>query len=132
MPIKPKNKDLYPANWKWIREQILIRAGYRCEGSPRYPDCKAKNGQPHPETGAIVVLTVAHLDNDPANCDGMETGGPVKPLAQSNLRAWCQRCHLSYDAKFHQLNAAKTRRNKAYKAGQLSLLDKSNAGPSQQ
>lgn len=33
-----------------------------------------------------VVLTVAHLDHRPENCD------------PENLRAWCQRCHNAYDA----------------------------------
>jgi 5-methylcytosine-specific restriction endonuclease McrA len=33
-----------------------------------------------------VVLTTAHLDHDPSNCD------------PANLRAWCQRCHNTYDA----------------------------------
>lgn len=33
-----------------------------------------------------IVLTVAHLDHQPENCD------------PDNLRAWCQRCHNRYDA----------------------------------
>jgi hypothetical protein len=33
-----------------------------------------------------VVLTIAHLDHIPENCDF------------DNLRAWCQRCHNTYDA----------------------------------
>lgn len=33
-----------------------------------------------------VILTVAHLDHQPENCD------------PANLRAWCQRCHNVYDA----------------------------------
>lgn len=33
-----------------------------------------------------IVLTVAHLDHTPENCD------------PSNLKAWCQRCHNRYDA----------------------------------
>ncbi len=32
-----------------------------------------------------IVLTVAHLDQDPSNC------------ARGNLAALCQRCHLNYD-----------------------------------
>jgi len=44
-----------------------------------------------------VVLTVAHLDHNPANCD------------PENLRAMCQRCHLAYDAEHHRRNAARTR-----------------------
>lgn len=93
MPIRPENKALYPANWREISHRIRFeRAGGRCEG------CGVENYQPHPETGSRVVLTVAHLDHDPRNCDGMDTGGPMLPANESNLRAWCQRCHNSYDA----------------------------------
>lgn len=81
MPIRPENRNRYPANWKqlskWIREE---RAGNQCEW------CGAKNHQPHPETGSMVVLTVAHLDHCPENVD------------LNNLKALCQRCHLRYDA----------------------------------
>lgn len=87
MPIKPENKDRYPKNWKAIRANILARAKFQCEGSPSYPDCDARDGEPHPYTGSKVVLTVAHLDHTPENNDWR------------NLRAWCQRCHLTYDAK---------------------------------
>jgi 5-methylcytosine-specific restriction endonuclease McrA len=86
MPILPANRDRYPKNWPAIRATILLRAGRRCEGSPSYPDCRAADGERHPVTGARVVLTVAHLDHTPENCD------------QDNLKAWCQRCHNTYDA----------------------------------
>lgn len=33
-----------------------------------------------------IVLTVAHLNHDPADC------------RDENLAAWCQRCHNQYDA----------------------------------
>jgi hypothetical protein len=46
----------------------------------------------------VVVLTVGHLDHTPENC------------AEENLRAWCQRCHLRYDAKHHGHTAIETRR----------------------
>lgn len=85
MPILPENRDRYPANWTEIRAEILDRAGNRCEGSPDYPDCHAENGLPHPVTGSKVVLTIAHLDHTPENCD------------PENLRAWCQLCHNTYD-----------------------------------
>lgn len=98
MPIKPENKDRYPDNWNEIRRKILIRAQHRCEGSPAYPDCRAYNRLRHPVTGSIVVLTVGHLDHTPENVD------------DENLRAWCQRCHLTYDAKHHAMTAAKTRK----------------------
>ncbi len=41
-----------------------------------------------------VVLTVAHLDHTPENCD------------PSNLRAWCQRCHNAYDAPMRRAGVA--------------------------
>lgn len=55
----------------------------------------------------VIVLTVAHLDHDPQNCD------------PSNLRAWCQRHHLAYDHEHHQRNAQATRRSKS---GNLDLF----------
>lgn len=98
MPIKPENRARYPAHWKDIRWAILQRAGHRCEGSPAHPDCRAANYEPHPATLSLVVLTIAHLDHTPENC------------APENLAAWCQRCHLKYDAEHHRLTAWKTRR----------------------
>lgn len=110
MPISPENRRLYPPNWKDIAAAIRLRAGNRCEGSPAYPDCRVENGQPHPVTGSRVVLTVSHLDHNPANCD------------PSNLRANCQRCHLKYDAQHHAKNAALTRQKRKAASGQEVLL----------
>lgn len=62
--------------------------------------------------GVDIVLTISHLDHVPENCDGMEAGGPVLPVEESNLRAWCQRCHLRYDAAHHAANARETRRSR--------------------
>lgn len=98
MPISPENRARYPEDWPEIRERIRARSGDRCEGSPDFPDCRAENGRPHPETGSKVVLTVAHLDHTPENCD------------EANLRHWCQRCHLRYDKRHHRANADRTRR----------------------
>lgn len=98
MPIKPENRKRYPANWKEIVAQVRERSGNRCEGSPMFPECRAVNGEPHPVTGSRAVLTPAHLDHVPENC------------ALENLRHWCQRCHLVYDAKHHAETAAQTRR----------------------
>lgn len=97
MPIKPENRHRYPANWAEIRRQILIRAWNRCEGSPRYLACRAANGEPYPVTGSTVVLTVAHLDQQPENND------------PENLRALCQRCHLAHDSESNKQKAAATR-----------------------
>lgn len=105
MPIRPENRARYPANWRTeIRPAILARAGNRCEGSPAYPDCRVVNGEVHPVTGSRVVLTVAHLDHTPENC------------APGNLRAWCQRCHITYDAP---MKAAKRRKGAADRVAAL-------------
>lgn len=101
MPIKPENRARYPANWKQIVAQVRERSGNRCEGTPAFPDCRAVNGEPHPETGSRVVLTTAHLDHVPENCD------------LTNLRHLCQRCHLTYDAQHHAQTAYATRRARA-------------------
>ena len=100
MPIRESEKARYPADWKAISLRIRTRANWTCEGSPAYPDCRAKNAAPHPVTGSRVVLTVAHLDHQPENC------------ADENLRAMCQRCHLTYDAAHHAKNAAAGRRSR--------------------
>ena len=92
MPIRPENRARYPDDWPAIRERILDRAGGCCEGSPAYSDCRAENHRPHPVTGSHVVLTIAHLDHTPENC------------VDSNLRAWCQRCHLEYDKEHHSMS----------------------------
>lgn len=97
MPITKEKRKRYPKNWKKIRSAILARAGNRCEGSPKFPDCRAENHEPHPATKSKVVLTIGHLDHTPENC---------KP---ENLKAWCQRCHNNYDAE-HRARNRKARR----------------------
>lgn len=99
----PFHRDRYPDNWKEISLRIRARAGGMCEF------CGAENNKPHPVTGSQVILTVAHLDHDPQNCD------------DSNLKALCQRCHLKYDAKHHARNAAITRRKSKIENGQLEF-----------
>lgn len=57
-----------------------------------------------------VVLTLAHLDQDPTHND------------LANLLAMCQRCHLALDRGQHAVNAAETRaRKRAEAAGQQVL-----------
>lgn len=106
MPIRADLMPLYPGGsiaspeWQEIRAEIRARSGDRCEGSSAYPDCRVPNGDVHPVTGSIVVLTVAHLDQDPAN-NG-------EPGNRPNLRHWCQRCHNTHDAPFRAANAWRT------------------------
>lgn len=116
MPIRPENKDRYPKDWKQIRERILERAGNRCEEK----SCRVKNGargywsgehfrelDDEDNGGIKIVLTIAHLDHTPENCD------------PDNLRAWCQRHHNRYDAK---MRADGIKRRRAESAGQGQLL----------
>lgn len=104
MPIRPENRARYPKAWPAIAIEVKERAGWRCEGSPLYPDCRAEHQQPHPVTASLVVLTVGHLDHQPEN------NGEVG--ARPNLKAWCQRCHNTYDLAHRQqtrrANAAQT------------------------
>lgn len=93
MPISPENRKRYPGNWKQIRAHILERAGNRCEF------CGIENHTLNAR-GSIVVLTIAHLDHIPEHCE------------DSNLRALCQKCHRTYDAKHHAANARRTRQQK--------------------
>jgi len=108
MPITLEMMERYPGGsiyskeWRAIRAEILARAKGRCEGSPAYPDCRAAHSMPHPVTGSTVVLTVAHLDHKPENS------------SRDNLRAWCQRCHNTYDAPHRAANRARKRREKSH------------------
>lgn len=97
MPIRPERKILYPKNWPEISARIRFgRARGRCEFKVDGKRCKARHGKPHPITGSIVVLTVAHLNHYESDC------------RDENLLAGCQRCHLHYDKGQH----AKTRRSR--------------------
>lgn len=128
MPIKPENKALYPADWKQISARIRERAENRCEFcgilngiiiirtaktwrqicGQEWDMIHAKiRHSSHNMTTALkslgftrIVLTVAHLDHNPANC------------ADDNLRALCQCCHLTYDADHHAQTARMSRRCK--------------------
>lgn len=120
MPIRPDMRHHYTTpEWRALSVKIRKeRAKDRCEctgqcgtnhgaenakrdGRAADPRCSAFEGQPHPVTGAAVVLTVAHLDHDPANND-----------EKGNLLALCQRCHNRYDAAHRKANANRTRRGR--------------------
>lgn len=128
MPIRPENRHRYPPNWRDIRAAILKRAGDCCEfcGTPNHVWAVRGNiwrwekkdiealAKPR-EKIYLIVLTIAHLDHQPENCDGMENGGPAIPtwrIADSNLRALCQRCHLHWDSLHHRQTAYMTRKDK--------------------
>jgi hypothetical protein len=71
-----RSKGKYPPDWPAIAQAVKDAAGWRC----------VRCDHPHEvETG--FVLTVHHLDLNPANCRWW------------NLAALCQRCHLRIQAK---------------------------------
>jgi len=100
----PMKHNLYPPDWRDISLRVRNAADWKC----RF--CGAENRKPHPVTGSMVVLTVAHLDHDPANNQ------------DANLAALCQRCHLRLDAEQHRKSASKTRN---IRPGQIDMFDES-------
>lgn len=91
----------YPPNWKEISRHVReVRAAFQCEWIDEDGvRCTRRHGEPIPGNakGARTILTTAHRDHNPSNCD------------LDNLRAWCQKHHLAYDAKNHARNAKQTR-----------------------
>lgn len=121
-PIRPENRDRYPDDWKAISRRIRFdRAEGRCEcagecgrGTHR-GRCTNRHGEAAYDTGSTVVLTTAHLDHTPENCD------------DDNLKAMCQGCHLHYDREHHAATAERTRRERMT-AGMKSLFVVSHTG----
>jgi hypothetical protein len=89
MPISAENRARYPLEWPLISLWVRVSAAWRCEW------CDAEHGRPHPTTGSLVVLTVAHV-HDPA----------PERVEPTNLAALCQRCHLTHDAAQHAATRA--------------------------
>lgn len=96
MPIRPENVTRYPKDWK-LRSFFIrfVRARGMCEW------CGAAHGEPHPLTGATVVLTTAHVYDH-------------RPEAASllNLAALCQKCHNGHDARRRREGIAARRRER--------------------
>lgn len=83
---------------KFVDTYMLDTADVHCAESGQYlGQCRMSDYDVLRMTD--VVLTIAHLDHVPENCD------------PENLRAWCQRCHLRYDAAHHAATANQTRRS---------------------
>ena len=105
MPISREMATRYPADWASRRRVIIqYRAQNRCEW------CGAENGEPHPDTGSMVVLTLAHVwDKAPENTSLL------------NLACLCQRCHNRWDAPDRRLSRIRRRVARLLQAGQLPL-----------
>lgn len=117
MPTKLK----YPDNWKAISVFVRYeRAGGRCEcesecglhrTNPGPRRCIERDGEYAKWAGGKVMLTTAHLDAEGDACRCEELTGELCANPE-HLKAMCNRCHLRYDQKKHQKNAAATRRQK--------------------
>jgi hypothetical protein len=107
----PINKSRYPANWRSISLAVREEAGWKCEW------CGARHREPHPVTGSMVILTVAHLGiNRPDGSLGNKHD--THDVRPENLAALCQRCHLNYDRADH---IASRHRRRSRRIGQLVL-----------
>lgn len=106
-PIRPEERDRYPADWDQISLRIKERAAWRCECDGRCGRGTHDGRCPNVHlgvaygSGSRVILTTAHLDHVPENC------------ADDNLMAMCQGCHLHYDREHHAETARATRLAKA-------------------
>ena len=125
----PINYKLYPSNWKSeIRPSILKRASNCCEfcGVDNYQVRRYVNGNSQTDNyenqtylqgqslakylnescddglgkWSVIVLTIAHLDHNISN------------NCPTNLKALCQKCHLSHDKDHHRKNARQTLKTK--------------------
>jgi hypothetical protein len=103
MPITKEERARYPKDWAQISDRIRFeRAEGQCEMlTLDGARCTARHGQRHPFTGAIVILTVAHLNHTPEDC------------REENLKAACQLCHNRWDA--HHRLISRQRRRRAQK-----------------
>lgn len=101
MPIRPEHRHHYKGEaWQRLRKRILRRSENTCEM------CGVLNGQVYMrfqrgvQREARVVLTIAHLNHNPAD------------NRLSNLKALCQRCHLKHDEPHHAETRRQTRAEK--------------------
>jgi hypothetical protein len=102
MPISREEKAKYPKDWEAISSRIRFkRARGRCEMlTLDGKRCTARHGHRHPYTGAIVCLTTAHLNHNPADC------------RDENLRAACQLCHNRRDVQHRMASRQRSRRER--------------------
>ncbi|MEB3884081.1 hypothetical protein [Lyngbya sp. CCY1209] len=142
----PMNRKLYPRDWDDIARRVKDRVGWRCEECDRpcrrpgesWPElverlyaidfrwyAQSCEEVTDPETGGWTavekpgrfVLTAAHLDHDPQNCD------------PSNLRALCPACHLRHDLDHHIRTRRANRHRRREASGQLTLFDTDRPDP---
>lgn len=114
----PMDRKRYPLNWTEISHYIrFVRGKGRCDW------CGVAHGDIHPLTGAVVVLSTAHLGvpkPDGTRGDKHDT----LDVRDENLASLCQRCHLNYDRQDH-LATQRANRVRRYEQRQPRLIDRS-------
>lgn len=140
MPIKPENRDRYPADWKSISQAAKERAHWKCQ----HPGCSARQysvGRWFADSTDVFTWK-AHADYASSYAearqfaaeysfalfgDGPADEAPViiivltvahlnhdpSDCRPDNLAAMCQRHHLAYDRDHHRETAYRTRKDKA-------------------
>jgi 5-methylcytosine-specific restriction endonuclease McrA len=105
----PADYRRYPKQWREISQKARRLAGNRCElcSAPNLTFVVRDSSTLHPWRYAVhqvpaagrtkIVLTVHHIDGNPAN------------NSRHNLIALCQRCHLRLDRERH-IKTRKARR----------------------
>lgn len=120
------NRKLYPKDWETIAFKIKESVNWTCEnchrpcrrsGESKEAFLQRLNPHYHQEFNqkpSRFILTVAHLNHIPMDCDGVAAACRHR----SNLKAWCSVCHCIYDLK--QMNLKKYLKRE--RNGQLSLF----------
>lgn len=142
MPIKPENKDKYPADWLEIRERIRQRSGDRCEKCGIYNHAvgyrdeerifKRTDGNiyhfmaglgklPYSEAKELAVF-LNEFEEDGYKwivivCTVAHLDHNPENNADDNLAFLCQKCHNNYDRKHRNQTIRNNKLN-----GQLKLL----------
>lgn len=125
----PWNKKDYPPQWDQIRARVLDRAGNRCEGSPKNPDCRLLNGsvikrekdgsarEPSPQEWDMIYNRIKYSGSNMS--ESIKHFGFIRvvltiahlnhdkdnwDVKDEELKAWCQKCHLDYDRARHTEN----------------------------
>lgn len=134
MPWNPKD---YPKDWPAIRARVLARAGNRCEGSPKYPDCHLLNGLVIRREKDGTVREPSQVEwqmiHDKVRVAGINFAASIKlhgftrvvltighvnhdkenhEVKDEDLKAWCQKCHLNHDSIQHAENRKYGRNHK--------------------
>lgn len=132
MPIRPENKDRYPAEWDQIRARIQQRAGNRCEvcGVKNHAwGWRAQHGEFREISGYTKHLIIEEIRRESSRRRWIEppfvwSGHKVIKIVcttahldhvpehckDDNLKFMCQRCHLAYDAEHHAQTRYMSRR----------------------